>query len=42
MNDLLPLTASEFENATSQFITVDVDGNDEVVFDLNSEDVEVE
>jgi hypothetical protein len=42
MNDLLPLTAAEFENATSQFITVDVDGNDEVVFDLNSEDVEVE
>ena len=42
MNDLLPLTASEFENSTTQFVTVDVDGNDEVVFDLNSDDLEVE
>jgi len=42
MNDLLPLTASEYENSTSQFVTVDVDGNDEVVFDLNSDDLEVE
>jgi hypothetical protein len=42
MNDLLPLTASEYENSTSQFVTVDVDGNNEVVFDLNSDDLEVE
>ena len=42
MNDLLPLTASEYENSTSQFVTVDVDGNNEVIFDLNSDDLEVE
>jgi hypothetical protein len=42
MNDLLPLTQSEYENATSQFVTVDVDGSDEVIFDLDSDDLEVE
>tara|TARA_B110000495_G_scaffold133044_1_gene116276 strand:+ start:478 stop:606 length:129 start_codon:yes stop_codon:yes gene_type:complete len=42
MNDLLPLTKSEYENATSQFVTVDVDGNNEVIFDLDSDDLEVE
>jgi hypothetical protein len=42
MNDLLPLTAAEFENSTTDFVTVEVDGNDEVVFDLNSDELEVE
>jgi hypothetical protein len=42
MNDLLPLTSGEFENSTSNFVTVDIDGNNEVIFDLNSDDLEVE
>ena len=42
MNDLLPLTAAEFENSTTDFVTVDVEGNDEVVFNLNSDELEVE
>ena len=42
MNDILPLTASEYENSTTGFVTVEVEGNDEVVFDLNSDELEVE
>ena len=42
MNDILPLTVAEFENSTTGFVTVDIEGNDEVVFDLNSDELEVE
>ena len=42
MNDLLPLTVAEFENSTTDFVTVDIEGKDEVVFDLNSDELEVE
>jgi hypothetical protein len=44
MNDLLPLTAGEFENSTSNFVTVDIDTINDitVIFDLNSDDLEVE
>jgi hypothetical protein len=42
MNDLLPLTAAEYENSTTRFVTVEIDGNNEVVFDLNSDELEVE
>ena len=42
MNDLLLLTVAEFENSTTDFVTVDIEGNDEVVFDLNSDELEVE
>ena len=42
MNDILPLTVAEFENSTTDFVTVDIEGNDEVVFDLNSDELEVE